>query len=70
MLCGRRRPSLSGCCGLRSGLGSEPGPEGAAFGLQFCVDQCRDLLKGGAPGVHLYTMNKAETAAKVWAAIK
>jgi methylenetetrahydrofolate reductase (NADPH) len=55
---------------LKAGLGSEPGPEGTAFGLQFCIDQCRQLLDGGAPGIHLYTMNKAETASKVWAAIK
>src|SRR5262249_44265594 len=45
---------------LRDGVGSEPGPEGAAFGLQFCLDQCRHLLKGGAPGIHLCTMNKPE----------
>jgi methylenetetrahydrofolate reductase (NADPH) len=55
---------------LKAGMGSEPSPEGAAFGLKFCIDQCHQLLRGGAPGVHLYTMNKAETAAKVWAAIK
>jgi methylenetetrahydrofolate reductase (NADPH) len=55
---------------LKAGIGPEPGPEGAAFGLKFCIDQCRQLLKGGAPGIHLYTMNKAETASKVWAAIK
>jgi methylenetetrahydrofolate reductase (NADPH) len=54
---------------LRSGLGLQPGPEGASFGLQFCVEQCQQLLEGGAPGIHLYTMNKAETAAKVWAAL-
>lgn len=55
---------------LKAGLGIEPTPEGAEFGLKFCIDQCQELLKGGAPGIHLYTMNKAETAAKVWAAIK
>jgi methylenetetrahydrofolate reductase (NADPH) len=55
---------------LKAGLGTEPGPEGAAFGLKFCIHQCQQLLHGGAPGIHLYTMNKAETAARVWAAIK
>ena len=55
---------------LKEGLGTEPGAEGAAFGLRFCIEQSQELLKGGAPGIHLYTMNKAETAAKVWAALK
>jgi methylenetetrahydrofolate reductase (NADPH) len=55
---------------LRRGLGTEPSPEGAEHGLEFCIRQCQELLQGGAPGVHLYTMNKAETAAKVWASIK
>ena len=54
---------------LKMGLGSEPGVEGAAFGLRYCIEQCQQLLQGGAPGVHLYTMNKAETAAKVWSAL-
>jgi methylenetetrahydrofolate reductase (NADPH) len=54
---------------LKAGLGLDPGPAGAEFGLNFCIEQCRQLLKQGAPGIHLYTMNKAETAAKVWKAL-
>lgn len=54
---------------LKAGL-ADPSADGAAFGLQFCIRQAQELLQGGAPGIHLYTMNKAETAARVWAALR
>lgn len=28
-------------------------------GMQFTIDLCRELLKAGAPGLHIYTLNKA-----------
>jgi len=34
-------------------------------GIQFAARQCRELLDGGAPGLHFYCLNKAEPAATV-----
>ncbi|WP_461517262.1 methylenetetrahydrofolate reductase [NAD(P)H] [Porticoccus sp.] len=34
-----------------------------AFGLEVVTGLCEKLLAGGAPGLHFYTMNQAETCA-------
>ena len=33
--------------------------------VEFTVNLCEELLAEGAPGLHIYTMNRAEAAAKV-----
>lgn len=48
--------------------GEEPGAA-AGPGLAWAVEQCRGLLKGGAPGIHLYMMNKADTALALYQAL-
>ena len=36
----------------------------------YAVQQLRDLIEGGADGVHLYAMNDAKVAAAVYEGIK
>jgi len=39
-----------------------------AFGIDVIADLCRRLLAGGAPGLHLYTLNQAEASERIVAA--
>ena len=36
-----------------------------AFGVEFATRQIRELLDRGAPGVHFYTLNKADSTTKI-----
>ncbi len=37
-----------------------------AFGEEVVTGLCRRLLEGGAPGLHFYTMNRAEPTLTIW----
>jgi methylenetetrahydrofolate reductase (NADPH) len=34
-------------------------------GVDFAVEQCNDLLKRGAPGLHFYALNKIDPTKEV-----
>ena len=37
-----------------------------ALGEQVITEMCQKLLAGGAPGLHLYTLNQAEKSLAIW----
>jgi methylenetetrahydrofolate reductase (NADPH) len=37
-----------------------------ALGVEVAVALCRDLTAAGAPGLHLYTLNRAASVRRVW----
>jgi len=40
------------------------------LGVRHATEQCADLLRGGAPGVHLYTLNRSTSARDVFAGLR
>ena len=35
------------------------------IGVEMATQLCRDLIEAGAPGLHLYTLNRATTAKEI-----
>lgn len=67
-ICGASIPE-----GLRKGI--EALPEGdreamVSFGINFAIGQCRELLKAGMPGIHIYSMDRSESAVPIVQALK
>jgi methylenetetrahydrofolate reductase (NADPH) len=46
-------------------------PEGQfEAGVEFAIEQCRELLEAGVPGVHFYVLNKSEATRRVLTELK
>ncbi len=61
-LCGAKIPPA-----LRSKLDALGTDDDAAmkFGIEYATRQCEELLRGGVPGLHFYTLNKAPATVQV-----
>lgn len=61
-LCGAKLPSA-----LLNGLEKYADNDEAAmqFGIDYATQQCADLLRSGVDGLHMYTLNKAQSTTQV-----
>ena len=37
-----------------------------SFGIDVVTELCEDLLQGGAPGLHFYSMNLSQAVNQIW----
>ena len=61
-MCGARIPAA---LGARLDEIGEDDAAAAEFGIEYATRQCEDLLRNGAPGIHFYTLNKANSTVRV-----
>ncbi|MCP4599309.1 MAG: 5,10-methylenetetrahydrofolate reductase [Proteobacteria bacterium] len=70
--------NLAALCGatiteeIESNLAALPDEKGALlnFGVELATRQCRELLKSGVPGIHIYTMDKSKSAVRIVKALR
>jgi methylenetetrahydrofolate reductase (NADPH) len=66
-LCGAKIPTR-----LHNRLAAVQNDEAAvrAIGIEHATAQCRELLAGGAPGIHFYTLNQSPATAAILAELR
>jgi len=66
-LCGATIPAA-----LRADLERARDDDDAAFrvGVEHATRQCIELLRGGAPGVHFYTLNKSPATRAIFESLR
>src|SRR5262245_24748780 len=66
-LCGARIPAP---LGERLRAAADDAAAVQAIGIDHATRQCRELLAGGAPGVHFYTLNQSPATAAILAELR
>jgi methylenetetrahydrofolate reductase (NADH) len=66
-LCGARIPAALGAA-LHAAEGDDDAVQ--RIGIAHAVAQCRELLAGGAPGIHFYTLNQSPATAAILAELR
>lgn len=61
-LCGARIPAA--LASKLEQLGNDDAAT-AEFGIEYATRQCQELLNAGAPGIHFYTLNKANSTVRI-----
>lgn len=61
-ICGAKIPAALGA--KLDALGTNDAAA-AEFGIEYATNQCEELLRAGAPGLHFYTLNKAASTVRV-----